>query len=103
MPPLLSKPSGAAPTALIFITLGALVTVWSIIWFMYLENQATVPVGVRYFCFGLLATGLVLLAIGFGTGRIGRAARVAELPPDEVTPTVDKAGVRSGGTVVRNS
>ena len=32
MPPSLSKPSSAAPAALIYITLGALLTVWSVIW-----------------------------------------------------------------------
>ena len=32
MPPILSKPSGAAPAALFYITVGALMTVWSGIW-----------------------------------------------------------------------
>ena len=86
MPPVLSKPSGAAPTALIYITLGALLTVWSGIWFLYLQNTATDNRGLYYVCGGLLGTGVVLLIIGFATGRLGRAARQAELPPQEVTP-----------------
>ena len=40
MPPILSKPSGAAPASLFYITLGALMTVWSGIWYSYLRNHA---------------------------------------------------------------
>ena len=40
MPRLLSKPSCAAPATLIYITLGAIMTVWSGIWFMYLRHNS---------------------------------------------------------------
>jgi hypothetical protein len=87
--PILTKPSSAARTALIYITLGALIIVWSCIWWVYLRNSVRNGEEVRqvtwYYCYGFLLTGLTLLVIGLALGRIGRAARHAELPPPEVT------------------
>jgi hypothetical protein len=84
-PPILSKPSGSARTAVAYITLGALMGVWSVIWFWYLHNNP--PPGYAYYwCTGLLFTGLVLMVIGFTIGQIGRAARHAELPPEIPNP-----------------
>jgi RsiW-degrading membrane proteinase PrsW (M82 family) len=85
MPPLLSKPSGAAPATLFYITLGAIMTVWSGIWFMYLKNNPPANQAVSYLCTGFLITGIVLLAIGFTLGPLSRWARHAELPPQEAT------------------
>ena len=34
-----ASPRSAAPTALVYITLGAVLTVWSGIWFIYLQNN----------------------------------------------------------------
>jgi hypothetical protein len=83
--PLLSRPSAAARTALIYITLGALIVIWSAIWFVYLRNSDHVRNGTWYFCAGFFLSGLTLLVIGLALGRIGRAARHAELPPPEIT------------------
>jgi hypothetical protein len=84
--PVLSKPSAAAFTSLTYITLGALIDVWSVIWYVYLTNTGQSPNDpVWYWCYGFLLTGLALRVIGFGLGQIGRAARHAELPPMEVT------------------
>jgi hypothetical protein len=85
--PLLSRPSAAARTALIYITLGALIVIWSAIWFVYLKNSTEVKYSTWYFCTGFFLTGLTLFVIGLALGRIGRAARHAELPPPEITPT----------------
>jgi len=83
----MSKPSGAAPAAVFYITVGALITVWSGIWYKYLRDHPSGNQGVYYICMGLLGTGLVLLVIGFTLGPISRWARHAELPPSEVTGT----------------
>lgn len=82
--PILSKPSGAARTAVTYVTIGALIEVWSIVWYIWLTQHASPErtEAAFYWCYGFLLTGLVLLAIGFALGRIGRAARHAELPPD---------------------
>jgi hypothetical protein len=92
--PMFTKPSAAARAALMYITFGALILVWSGVWYFRLHNQYAEQ-GVRFFansqdyvCIGLLLTGLTLLIIGLAVGRIGRAARHAELPPPEATPTV---------------
>ena len=77
------KPSSAAPTALIYITLGALLSVWSGIWFIYERNTENASRGVYYICSGLLLTGLALLAIGFAIGRVAHRAQSAEIAQDE--------------------
>ena len=78
------KASPAARTALLYITVGALMLVWTGIWYWWLTRHAdAVPERTWYWCYGLLLTGLVLLVIGLALGRIGRAARHAELPPPE--------------------
>jgi hypothetical protein len=86
MPPILSKPSSAAPASLFYITFGALLSVWSGIWFAYLRNYPPAHQFIYYLCFGFLATGLVLLLIGFSLGPLSRLARHAELPPAGATP-----------------
>ncbi len=83
--PLMTQPSSAAKTSLAYITLGALLTVWTGIWYFYLHaNSEGVLLRTWYICYGLLATGAVLLLIGLAVGQIGRRARHAELPPPEV-------------------
>lgn len=88
MPPILSKPSGAAPTSLVFITIGAMLTVWAGLWFFYLRQNPPSHNALNYVDAGFLLTGIVLLGIGFGVGPMSRMARQAELPPSEMTPTV---------------
>jgi hypothetical protein len=86
---MLTKPSAAAKMALAYITIGSLMVVWTGVTFVYLyRNPSPQPEFTYYFCTALLLTGFTLLVIGLGLGRIGRAARKAELPPPEVTPTV---------------
>ncbi len=88
MPPILSKPSSAAPTSLFYITVGALMTVWSAIWFFYLNRNESGQTFLYYLCTGFLVTGLVLMTIGLLIGPMGRFARKAELPPTEAMGTV---------------
>ena len=85
MAPLLSKPSSAVPAALSFVTVGALMTVWGVIWLAYLNQHPPENDVVNYIDYLVLATGVVLLVVGIASGRIGRAAREAELPPKEAT------------------
>jgi hypothetical protein len=89
--PLLSKPSSAARMSLMYITIGALILIWSCVWYVWLYMNpppGSFPHSSYFICTGLVLTGLVLLVIGLALGRIGRAARHAELPPPEATPTV---------------
>jgi hypothetical protein len=88
---MLSKPSSAARTALIYITAGALIDVWTGIWLWWMSQHPPANESTYFWAYGFLLTGATLLVIGFGLGRIGRAARHAELPPEEVTDAVKKA------------
>ncbi len=91
--PILSKPSSAARLAIVYITLGALTDVWSAIWYVYLNNHRDqlIDTNAWYWCYGFLLTGLTLIVIGLALGRIGRSARHAELPPEEVTAAAARA------------
>jgi hypothetical protein len=87
-----SSTSSAARTSLIYITLGALIVIWTGVWFAYLRNNpphtvdaAQVP-PVYYWCGGLGVTGIVLIVIGLTVGHIGRTARAADLPAAVATP-----------------
>jgi hypothetical protein len=86
--PMLSKPTSAAQIALVYITLGALIGVWTGVWYWWDPPQTTAA---SFWLAGFALTGLTLLIIGLAVGQIGRAARHAELPPPEVTPAAVKA------------
>ncbi|HYV34952.1 MAG TPA: hypothetical protein VE988_04555 [Gemmataceae bacterium] len=85
---LLNQTSSAARTALVYITVGALMVIWTGVWFLYLRNNPPNSSGLYYLCGGLLMTGLTLIGIGLGVGQIGRSARHADLPAQEVVPAV---------------
>lgn len=88
--PILSKPANAAYLAITYITIGALLDVWTLVWYCYLHNGGY-DGPAYYVCIGFALTGLILMMIGFGLGHIGRAARNAELPPREVTAASESA------------
>jgi hypothetical protein len=86
--PLSTQPSPAARTALTYITIGALMVVWSGLWFWYLWHNPAETSLVYYLCSGLMLTGITLVVIGLGLGQIGWAARHADLPPEGLVPPV---------------
>jgi hypothetical protein len=86
-----SKPSSLTHSTLLYVTVGALIVVWSGVWYFYLLHHAPTHASQWYGCYGLLLTGFVLVVIGLLVGPIGRSAREAELPPEEVTPTAVRA------------
>ncbi len=86
-PPVMSKPSKAAHMAIAYVTLGSLLMVWSAIWYFWMVNHqapADQPHNDApfYWCAVIFFTGLTVFVIGLALGRIGRAGRRAELPPD---------------------
>lgn len=82
--PILSRPSMEARLAIGYVTAGAIIDVWTGIWYAYMRNYPPPSESSYYICAGVFLTGLVLLCIGLALGRIGRAARQAELPPEEM-------------------
>ena len=85
--PIMSKPSSGPRTALTFITIGALLTIWSGVWFSRHSDNETIKTVIL----GLFFTGIAFLVIGFSVGYIGRAARHSELPPAEAIDAVARA------------
>src|SRR5262245_9657842 len=98
--PLLSKPAFGPRTAIIYITFGALLDVWTAVWyFTYArDNAGTIPRSTWFWLAGFFLTGLTLIVIGFFIGRIGRAARKAELPPKEAQH--DEAAIQQTAAAV---
>jgi hypothetical protein len=83
--PILNKLTGAFLTTLFYITAGILIDIWSLAWFVSYPPEDR---GGYFWIVGFMLTGLALFIIGLFLGRIGRAARQAELPPEEVTTAV---------------
>ena len=77
--PILSRPEFGPRTALIYVTVGMLIDVWTIVWYFTHENSRTSTT--HFWVIGLVLTGLTLVSLGLLLGRLGRAARQAELPP----------------------
>ncbi|MCE9562221.1 MAG: hypothetical protein K8U57_09225 [Planctomycetes bacterium] len=78
---ILSEPSFGPRTALAYVTGGALIDVWTLVWYFTRESQLT-PTG-QFWVIGLALTGLTLVTLGLLLGPLGRHARQAELPPAE--------------------
>lgn len=89
--PIMTRPPAEARIAVTYITGGAILDVWTAIWYWYLRNNPPETDTPYYFCAGFFLTGLVFMMIGFALGRISRAARRAELPPPEVVETAEIA------------
>jgi hypothetical protein len=73
-----SRTSGAAKAALVYTTIGGLLLVWCLVWFVYLQNNPPHDQGAYYILAGCSLSGLTLLVIGLGMGAIGRSAKMAD-------------------------
>src|ERR1700722_9189711 len=82
-----SKQARSATTALIYLTVGALMDVWTVIYYIYLWRHGGTDTQYLW-CHGFLFSGIVFIVIGLAVGRIGRNARQAEVihTPDVVAP-----------------
>jgi hypothetical protein len=80
--PILTQPTSGPRTALVYITLGALIDVWTLVW--YFTRERALTGSEQFWVVGLVLTGLTLIVLGLLLGQIGRAARRAEMPPPEV-------------------
>ncbi len=78
---ILSEPSFGPRTALAYVTGGALIDVWTLVWYFTRETALT-PTG-QFWVVGLGLTGLTFVTLGLLLGPLGRSARQAELPPVE--------------------
>lgn len=78
-----SKQATSATTSLKYLTSGALIDVWAIVYFFYLRSHDGAET-TYYWVYGFIFTGAVLFLIGLAVGRVGRSSRSAEVAP---TPT----------------
>lgn len=98
---MLSKPSFGPRTSLIYITSGALIIVWTGVYYAFkIMGHEGNHENAMFWIVGLLLTGATLIAVGLLLGQIGRAARKAELPPEEVTK--DEARVQQSAAANPN-
>ena len=84
-----SKQAASAKTSLVYLTIGALTVIWSVIYYLYLERTGASNLTYLW-CYGFFFSGLVLIVIGLAVGHIGRSAMRAEVAPPPniaVTPT----------------
>src|SRR5947208_9972695 len=84
------KQATSATMAIVYITVGALMDVWTVIYYIYARRH-NFDDNTFLWIYGFFFSGLVLMAIGFALGRIGRSAKQAEVspPPTQVmTPAV---------------
>ncbi|HJZ89504.1 MAG TPA: hypothetical protein VKE40_01440 [Gemmataceae bacterium] len=83
--PILSNPAFGPRTAIAYITVGALLDVWTGVWYFTFarDQQGNLSQQTWFWLWGLFLTGLTLIVIGLLLGSIGRSARKAELPPAE--------------------
>lgn len=84
---LLSNPAFGPRVALVYVTLGALIDVWTVAyyWFFVRGGNPEDNSRVWFWLAGLFFTGVTLIVLGLLLGPLGRAARKAELPPESAT------------------
>jgi hypothetical protein len=81
--PILTRPSFGPQVALAYVTGGALICVWTLVW--YFTRDYDLSRSQWFWLTGFFLTGLTLVVLGLALGPLGRAARRAEMPPPEVT------------------
>jgi hypothetical protein len=87
-----TKASGAARMAILYLTVGVLLMIWTGIWRFYMYRHPPQGEGPLYICYGFLFSGAALAVIGLVMGEVGRKARNADLPLQ--TPTNPSAPVQ---------
>lgn len=78
--PILTQPAFGPKLSIGFITGGTLLDVWILVWRFTIAAPELTSTE-RFWFTGLLLTGATFIAIGLLLGRIGQAARKAEMPP----------------------
>jgi hypothetical protein len=84
---MLSNPAFGPRVALIYVTIGALADVWTLVYYFTVARDREMTNVTWFWLSGLFLTGLTLILLGLVLGPLGRAARKAELPPPEATPS----------------
>lgn len=89
--PILTQPAFGPKVALAYVTVGALIDVWTGVWYFTRDNELTRSQ--QFWIVGLALTGLTFILLGLFLGPLGRSARRAELPP--VAETQAEAAIQA--------
>lgn len=81
--PILSHPAFGPKTALGYVTGGALLCVWTLVWYFTRGQDRALDHTDWFWLAGLFLTGTTFVFLGLVLGPLGRAARQAELPPTD--------------------
>ena len=90
---ILSSQSESARVSLIYITLGSLIDIWTgVYWWIDVRGrpESEITASTYFWLSGFFLTGLALIVIGLAIGRIGRAARHAEVAPLNAAPPAEE-------------
>ncbi|QEG28282.1 hypothetical protein GobsT_30580 [Gemmata obscuriglobus] len=79
--PILSHPAFGPKTALGYVTGGALLCVWTLVWYFTRGQDRSLDHTDWFWLAGLFLTGITFVFLGLILGPLGRVARQAELPP----------------------
>src|SRR5262249_8192663 len=79
---MLSNPAFGPRIALAYVTAGALINVWTVVYFFTRAREGLSNNG-WFWLAGFFFSGVTLIVLGLVLGPLGRAARKAELPPNE--------------------
>ncbi len=84
-----TKQATSASMAVIYITIGALIDVWTTVYYVFKVRGEQVSSDTHLWLSGFFFSGVVFIVVGLAVGRIGRSARQAEvtsLPPGTPVP-----------------
>ena len=88
---MLTNPAFGPKVALIYVTAGALIDVWTAVYYFAYgrgkmnDDNPGDDNTTWFWVAGFFLTGLVLIILGLVLGPLGRAARESELPPKDAT------------------
>src|SRR4051812_17822535 len=82
---MLSKPAFGPRLAVAYVTIGALIDVWTGVWYYSFAQSGGLPANQWFWVTGFFLTGLTLMVIGLLIGPLGQYARKSELPPPDAT------------------
>ena len=76
---MLRSQSRSATGAILYVTVGTLLMIWSCLTYYYfLMNNPEAPAWANFLCIGTILSGLAIASIGLLFGVIGRGAKAAD-------------------------
>src|SRR5262245_30885919 len=80
---MLSRPAFGPRLAVAYVTIGALICVWTGVWYYGFGRGGNLTPNQWFWVTGFFLSGLTLMVIGLLIGPLGQYARKSEMPPPE--------------------